>query len=78
MKSVGKSPPVGKSGLKLNRLQSLPVSTPGRNSWCDLGTITRNKPETKEARTGAQRCQIDVENHMAPYKNRAGGSGRRD
>lgn len=58
--------------MKLNGLQSLLVSTPGRDSWCDLGTITRNKAETKEAGTGAQQCQIDVESHMAPCKNKTG------
>lgn len=76
MKSVG--PTYGEVRVKLNSLQSLPVSTPGRDSWYDLGTITRNKAETKEAGTGAQQCQIDVESHMAPCKNRAGGRGRRN
>lgn len=42
-----------------------PNATSGRDSWWDLGTITRNKSETKEAGTGGQQCQTDVESPVA-------------
>lgn len=77
VKRSGEAPTYGDVRVKLNRLLFLLLSMSGRDSWWDLGTITRNKSETKEMGTGAQQCQIDVESHVALRRTGLrGGDGR--
>lgn len=76
VKKSGKAPTYGEVRAKLNRLLFLLLSTSGRDSWWELGTIIRNKSETKEAGTGAQQCQIDVEIHVALRRTGLGCGGR--
>lgn len=75
VKKTGEVPTCGEVRVKLNRLLFLLLSTSGRDSLWELGTITRNKSETKEVGTGAQQCQIDVESHEALRRTGLGWEG---
>lgn len=75
VKKSGEAPTYGEVRAKLNRLLSLPLSTSGRDSWWERGTITGNKSETKEAGTGAQQSQIAVESYVALRRTGLGEGG---
>ena len=73
-KAHGKPPPLASPG-DTEQLRSLPASAPGRDSWCDLGRITRNQAETKAAGSGVRLCQVG---EAATWSLGRRGWGRKD